>query len=267
MMPRICLWLSAFVGPCVVCSAQEYNPLETVQPGQVRTLELIVNDSRRSRELPIRVYLPPADAGVVGETAEKSPVVLFSHGLGGSRQGSAFLGKHWAARGYIAAFLQHPGSDDSVWKDVGVAQRMAALQQAASTENYLLRVQDVSAVLDQLEKWNAEPTHVLHDCLDLERVGLSGHSFGAQTTQAVAGQAAALGGARADRRVKAAVIMSPGVPALGSAERAFGRVSLPWLLMTGTNDTSPKHLLTGWCWQSYQRRLCSRESPTQPTRS
>ena len=44
------------------------------------------------------------------------PVILFSHGLGGNREGSKFLGEHWAARGYVAVFLQHPGSDDSVWK-------------------------------------------------------------------------------------------------------------------------------------------------------
>lgn len=41
---------------------------------------------------------------------------MFSHGLGGSRSGSAFLGEHWAARSYVAVSLQHPGSDDSVWK-------------------------------------------------------------------------------------------------------------------------------------------------------
>ena len=80
---------------------------------------------------------------------EREPITThFSHGLGGNREGSAFLGKHWAARGYIAVFLQHPGSDDSVWKDVPVAQRLAALKVAAGFKDFLLRVQDVPAVLD-----------------------------------------------------------------------------------------------------------------------
>ena len=59
---------------------------------------------------PIRVYLPAAGT--------PAPVVLFSHGLGGSREGNAFMGRHWAQRGYVAVFLQHPGSDDGVWMDV-----------------------------------------------------------------------------------------------------------------------------------------------------
>ena len=83
----------------------------------------------------MRVYLPT--------NTTPAPVVLFSHGLGGSRAGSAFLGEHWAARGYLAVFLQHPGSDESVWKNEPLAERMQAMNQAASVDNFLLRVQDV----------------------------------------------------------------------------------------------------------------------------
>ncbi|MBC7964282.1 MAG: hypothetical protein H7Z17_00025 [Fuerstia sp.] len=123
----------------------DYDPLLTakVQPEQT---DLAIKDANRSREIPIRVYLPAEKAA--------APVVLFSHGLGGNREGSAFLGKHWASRGYAAVFLQHAGSDDSVWKDLPVSERMAALKQAAGLKEFLLRVQDVHAVLDQLEIWN-----------------------------------------------------------------------------------------------------------------
>ena len=99
-----------------------YDPLliDKYQPEQK---DLTVKDAKRSREIPIRVYLP--------KEKKPAPVVLFSHGLGGSREGSAFLGDHWAARGYVAVFLQHPGSDDSVWKEKPPAQRMAAMRAAA----------------------------------------------------------------------------------------------------------------------------------------
>jgi predicted dienelactone hydrolase len=167
------------------------------------------------------------------------PVVLFSHGLGGTREGSAYLGRHWASRGYVAVFLQHPGSDDSVWKGVPAAKRMSAMQEAASAKNLQLRIQDVPAVLDQLSKWNKDSKHPLSGRLDAQRVGMSGHSFGAVTTQAVSGQAAGIGQRQADPRIKAADIMSPSVPRIGSAERAFAGVKLPWLLMTGTRDGSP----------------------------
>ncbi len=180
----------------------------------------------------IRVYLPSKERGT-----DAAPVVVFSHGLGGTREGSPFLGKHWAARGYVAVFVQHPGSDDSVWKDLPVAKRMAAMQEAASVKNSILRMQDVPAVLDQLAKWNAEPTHVLAGRLNAKLVGMSGHSFGAQTTQAISGQTFGLAGQPvAETRIKAAIIMSPSLPPRGDGKAAFAKVKLPWLLMTGTLD-------------------------------
>ena len=92
------------------------------------------------------------------EAAEGAfPVVLFSHGLGGSREGNRFLGEHWARRGYIAIFVQHPGSDGAVWKDVPQAERFAALRSAASLENFVRRVDHVRTVLDTMARWNAEP--------------------------------------------------------------------------------------------------------------
>ena len=110
-----------------------YDPLAVTAQHRPEPLELTVNDAARKRELPIRVYLP----------AEKTaaPVVLFSHGLGGSREGSVFLGKHWAARGYVCVFLQHPGSDTSVWKGKPVTEVLGAMKKAVSLENFLLRVQ------------------------------------------------------------------------------------------------------------------------------
>jgi predicted dienelactone hydrolase len=167
-------------------------------------------------------------------------VILFSHGLGGSREGSPFLGQHWARRGYVCVFLQHPGSDASVWKDAKSLERMAALRGAADAKNFMLRVQDVPAVLDQLEVWNKEPKHWLAGRMDLAHVGMSGHSFGAVTTQAVSGQSTARGRlSLTDKRIIAALPMSPSLPKAADAKETFGSVKIPWLLMTGTNDTSP----------------------------
>jgi predicted dienelactone hydrolase len=105
-------------------------------------------------------------------------------------------------------------------------------------QNFILRAADIPAVLDQLTLWHADEAHALRGRLDLTRVGMSGHSFGAVTTQAVSGQAFPIGLSLTDPRIKAAVMMSPSVPAAGSAERAFGGVTLPWLLMTGTKDVA-----------------------------
>jgi predicted dienelactone hydrolase len=212
--------------------ANGYDPLAVADRHGSEPLDIAVKDEGRGREIPIRVYLPTKT------TAQ--PVVLFSHGLGGSREGCAYLGKHWAARGYVAVFLQHPGSDTSVWQDKPKAERMAAMRQAAGLENFLLRVKDVPAVLDQLQRWNRADRHPLAGRLDLKRVGMSGHSFGAVTTQAVSGQSA-MGGmiSFADPRIKAAVVMSPSSPRRGDPKQAFAAVKIPWMLMTGTKDVAP----------------------------
>jgi predicted dienelactone hydrolase len=208
-----------------------YDPLAV--PGeQIEVIELTVSDTDRDREIPIRVYLPG--------TREPVPVVLFSHGLGGSRSGSAYLGRHWAGRGYVVVFLQHPGSDDGVWKDVPPPQRMAALEAAAGLENFRLRVGDVAAVLDALTRWSATAGHPLAGRMDLEHVGMSGHSFGAVTTQAVSGQTYFLGRVSfTDPRIDAAIAFSPSSPRRGDPESAFAAVAIPWLLMTGTADVAP----------------------------
>jgi predicted dienelactone hydrolase len=171
----------------------------------------------------VRVYLPTGP--------DRAPVVLFSHGLGGgSRAGLAYLGQHWAARGYVAVFLQHPGSDEGVWKAHLPRQRTGAVRGAASPANFQLRALDVPAVLNQLERWNAQAGHPLVGRLDLSRVGMSGHSLGAITTQAVSGQSMP-GGAQpyTDARIEAAIAFSPSRPQRGGPEQAFGNVRIPWL--------------------------------------
>ena len=115
---------------------------------------------------------------------------------------------------------------------------MAAMKQAANTSNLLLRTRDVSAALDQLTEWNADATSPLLGRLDLKRIGMAGHSFGALTTQMVSGQLTLMGSVLTESRIKSAVVMSPSVPARGDAKRAFGSVKLPWLLLTGTNDSA-----------------------------
>ena len=210
-----------------------YDPLAVPDLNKVRTLDMTVKDEGRNREIPIRVYLPTRKT--------PQPVVLFSHGLGGSRENSTYLGKQWAARGYVAVFLQHPGSDSSVWKDKPKDERMAALRQAANLQNFLLRVKDVPAVFDQLDRWNKSTGHALVGRLDMEHVGMSGHSFGAVTTQGVSGQSVpGTAISFTDPRIKAAVVMSPSVPRRGDGPKeAFSGVKIPWLLMTGTKDVAP----------------------------
>lgn len=214
----------------LAAAGEAYDPLRVPSAAPPAPIDLTVNDAARGREIPVRVYLPAGEAA--------APVVLFSHGLGGSRQNNPYLGRHWSARGYVVVFVQHPGSDESVWRDQPPSRRMAAMRDAANVENFLLRVRDVPAVLDQLEAWNKETGHPLSGRLDLSRVGMSGHSFGAVTAQAVAGQAFRRQDFT-DPRIRAAVLMSPSSPRAGTPADAFSAVTIPWMLLTGTHDASP----------------------------
>lgn len=231
MRTVLAAWLLAATLSSQTPTAPAYDPL-ALPAAAPPPFALTVYDDARQREVPIRVFLPANEA--------PAPVVLFSHGLGGTRDTCNYLGAHWAARGYVVVFLQHPGSDDSVWRDAPLRERMATMEKAASLENLVLRCGDVVAVLDHLTTWNGLADHRLHHRLDLEHVGMSGHSFGAVTTQAVAGQTAPLVGRKfVDPRIDAAIVMSPSPPRAGDAGRAFAGVAVPWLLMTGTRDVAP----------------------------
>lgn len=217
--------------PLLAAEPAAYDPLKVVE-GAIAAKTFDVQDAKSEGAVPIRVYLPKTD--------QPAPVILFSHGLGGSRDNNPYLGNHWAARGYVVVFVQHPGSDESVWKDQPPGQRMAAMKKAASLTNFLQRTRNIPAVINTLTTWNAEKEHPLKGRLDLEHLGMSGHSFGAVTTQAVAGQSYADGRTSfAEPRIDAAVMMSPSAPELGEPAKAFAAIKIPCLLLTGTEDTSP----------------------------
>jgi len=209
--------------------------IDTYDPSQLpyaegQVVDTVVVDASRQREIPILVYLP--------QTIMPAPVVMFSHGLGGNRFGVTYLNQQWSRRGYVVVKLQHPGSDESIL-EVPPSQLLESLDSAASLENSVLRIEDVGAVLDQLTIWNEDPESVFFQRLDLNRVGMTGHSFGARTTQSVSGENTPFIPAETqDPRIDAAILFSPSPPSVGSVEFALSGVNIPWLLMTGTNDDS-----------------------------
>ena len=210
-----------------LADAVDYDPSKT-------TGTVVVKDDQftyDSREVPLRLYLP--------ESTAATPVLLLSHGLGGSREVGTYLGKHWAGRGYVVVAMQHAGSDTEIIRNVPRLKIMQALKEAASGANALARYKDVKATLDYLEKQN-ERSGKYTGRFDMTKVGMSGHSFGAVTTQAVSGQNyKRLGQLHTDKRIDAALALSPSIPSYGHDEDTFAKVSIPWMLMTGTKDDSP----------------------------
>ncbi len=211
-------------------SIASYDPL-SIESSNLQTLDTSMLDNSRDREIPLLIFLP--------ESLAAAPVILFSHGLGGSRETAVYLGEHWSARGYLTVFMQHAGSDSGILDGVPAAQLLSALQAAASAENVIARIADVSAVIDQLEVWNSDGSHSLNQRMNLDRLGMSGHSFGARTTQTTSGEIVPwLSYSTRDPRIKAAMPLSGSVTDIATAAELLADVDIPWLVMTGSNDVS-----------------------------
>ena len=206
------------------------------EKGQVETILESWHDAKRDRDVPVKIYLPKS----TGAVQEKSPVIIFSHGLGGSREGYQYVGEFWAANGFVSVHLQHIGSDDSVWKGAKTKlEGIASLRRAAGFKQFVDRPADVSFVIDELRKYEK-----LKGKIDLEKIGMAGHSFGGLTTQAIAGQVFPLFGGMeksfGDDRIKAAIVMSPQAPRKkANHELAFSKTKIPVMFLTGTLDASP----------------------------
>lgn len=196
-------------------------------------------DSTRGRTVPVRIYYP--------SSAERFPVIVFSTGLGRSREDCAYLGERWAGCGYVSVFVQHPGSDEA---QRGLRPRRDLQKAFYSPGNIRNRPLDMIFVLDQLERM-AQQGSSLGQRLDLTRIGAAGHDFGSQTVLALAGQVLPGQVSFHDPRVKAVVAMSSPVH-IGEVPLsvAYEKISVPCLHITGTADNS----IVGTT-QAYQRRL------------
>jgi dienelactone hydrolase len=173
------------------------------------------------------------------------PVLIFSHGLGGSREGYGFLTEPWAAAGFVVIQPNHAGSDTAMLKAAGLPGISTALTHAVADPAILAgRPRLISRLIDALP---AIAPHLTgwHGTLDPSRIGVGGHSFGAWTTQVVAGIRFPLPGhpeSLADPRPLAFLALSPNGPSKTQAADAWRAATKPILLMTGTEDAIPAFL-------------------------
>ena len=200
-------------------------------PVAAATCDAVWHDPTRGRDVPVRIRLPDGTAAV--------PVVLYSAGLGGDVNGGTAWASAWAAAGIATIHIQHPGSDSTLWAGkTAAADVVAALKTGMTAEQFFARIADIRFVLAAI------PAHAADACgtarIDAARAGIAGHSFGAVTTQALAGQR--FGGVPmfAEPRFKAALALSPSTPVQGTAADGFGAMALPFLSVTGSGDAVPE---------------------------
>jgi dienelactone hydrolase len=200
-------------------------PLRAFEEPRYETLEYDWADAARQRPVPVRLYLP--------RTEQRVPMVVVSHGIGGSRRGYSWLGQHLASHGVAALHVQHVGSDRQVWtgNPLGVVGR---LQDAAQDREAIARAQDLRFALDQL----LASEHAAR--IEPRRIAAAGHSYGANTTLLASGARVQREGRLVDlrdERIRAAIVMSA-PPFYGEREpqRILGSVTLPTLHVTCTED-------------------------------
>ncbi len=186
------------------------------------------HDAARQRAVPVRLYLP-SQSGM----AKRAPLVVFSHGIGGSRNGYRYLGSHWASHGVASLHLQHVGSDRSLWFG-NMFSLVSRLRGAAQESEAVARVQDLRFALDQVFASS------VGEHLDAQRIVAAGHSYGANTTLLAAGARVERQGeviALQESRIKAAIIISaPPFYGERAPQKILGNIAVPTLHITATED-------------------------------
>jgi dienelactone hydrolase len=203
------------------------------QPLAAATLcDAVWRDAPRGRDLPLRIRLP--------DGRQKVPAVIFSPGLGGTRGGGEAWAAGWVAAGVAVIQAEHPGSDAAVYAAGGtLEERRARVRAGASPAQLIARVGDIGFIADELARREREGACDLSR-IDTDRLGLAGHSMGAWTVQAIAGQSfPGVGPALQDKRFRAFIAFSPNSRADVPPEQAFGGIHRPLLAITGTRDGVP----------------------------
>lgn len=212
--------------------------------------------------------------GVVAENAEVNsiqdrwPVVLLSHGTGGSAQGLCWLGIHFAAKGFISVGVSHHGN---------------TAVEPYLPEGFLCwweRARDLTAILDMLLT-----NGPFAGRLDTRNVFAAGFSLGDYTVLQLAGAVTSLnlfeewlatrsgqdGGPREfpdlpsripellaksvqyrqsverhsdsyfDPRIKAIVTLAPAPPVRSFKPESIAKIALPVAIITGQNDEEAPH--------------------------
>jgi predicted dienelactone hydrolase len=149
------------------------------------------------------------------------PLIIISHGNGGSHLLYRTISTHLAKNGYIVAMLEHYGNN----------RNNNSLEN--TTENLVNRPRHVSLTIDFLLSDNWFEKHITQD-----KIGVIGHSMGGYTALALAGgiprtKEGVVVEVASDARIKVIVLLAPGA---GWFMHGLDKVTIPILMFTAEHD-------------------------------
>jgi predicted dienelactone hydrolase len=224
---------------------------------QKQSLEM--NDLFRKRILSVDMYLPQSKAKT--EAKPPFPLIVISHGVAEDRNTFAYVAKHLATYGFAVAVLEHPGSDATK-----IRQYFAGLSTPPEAQELINRPLDVKFLLDELQS-NKKSYANLQGLLNLQEVGVIGHSYGGYTALTLAGGNFDITGIRRncnpnkslnlsvflqcranellqskvkiptlqDSRIKAVMAMNP-LSSVVLGKQGLSKIQVPVMLMGGSQD-------------------------------
>jgi serine/threonine protein kinase/dienelactone hydrolase len=215
-------------------------------PSSMLTAEFTLHDNSRNRDIPIKLYYPKQISGSL-------PLIIFSPGFGGNRDGYEYLGAGWSDAGYFVIVPTHIGSDNAALAQLGLR---AANDPAAALQKQQDRALDVRFIASSLKNIEKQVPQA-HGHLDKKRIGVAGHSMGAGTALLVAGATASSADGKTfsfrDDRARAVIAISPqGSGAEGFTDNSWDHIGIPILTMSGTRDRGIGGQPPAWRTQAYQ---------------
>jgi predicted dienelactone hydrolase len=149
------------------------------------------------------------------------PLVMISHGNGGSHLLYRTISTHLAQNGFIVAMVEHYGNNRN------------NNQLENTEENLILRPKHISLTIDKLLADSFWGKHIIDD-----KIAVIGHSMGGYTALALAGGFPRTREGKKietthDQRIKAIILLAPGA---GWFMNGLDNVTIPILMLTAEHD-------------------------------
>jgi len=156
------------------------QPPDLRQPGSTRWQRqtFSLHDPSRDRTVPVDLYLPTSAAA--STTHPSVPLVVILHGAASDRSTFAYIATQLASYGFAVAVPESPGNSSQRFQ-----QFLAGRADPPDVAELVNQPLDVKRLLDDLQR--RSQTDPLLRSLNLQQVGVMGHSQGGYAALALAG--------------------------------------------------------------------------------